>query len=350
MEELKNYLKPLAYLDQNILDYLSKETEVDDEAIQFLKENFQIVYSSITLQEIYKAGLNGGEHYSNNFLRLLTYLDAQFIFLQIIDNQVTNTLMRSLLSPQFHYQEFLSNLNFDDFTYPVLKTNLAVWGGIDNLDQLRQEQKNSLVKLIVFMQEQLNYLKSLESSDPVIIEFIYDFSKKLKVIEAQKNQFNINVDFSIDNLKKIRDEDKSGSMLFRKAIKVDINQLRSFEKPNILEKIYKSLKDNNPDLHMDIEEFFQLKNNYIQPDRDLFVFEKVNIIFTMLNFIGYFSDKKLNRENEFFASFRDMNHASYACFCEYFFSKDMRLKKKITAIYEYLNISTQICDIQISSK
>jgi hypothetical protein len=52
MEELKNYLKPLAYLDQNILDYLSKETEVDDEAIQFLKENFQIVYSSITLQEI----------------------------------------------------------------------------------------------------------------------------------------------------------------------------------------------------------------------------------------------------------------------------------------------------------
>jgi hypothetical protein len=54
------------------------------------------------------------------------------------------------------------------------------------------------------MQEQLNYLKSLESSDPVIIEFIYDFSKKLKVIEAQKNQFNINVDFSIDNLKNKR--------------------------------------------------------------------------------------------------------------------------------------------------
>jgi hypothetical protein len=63
-------------------------------------------------------------------------------------------------------------------------------------------------------------------------------------------------------------------MLFRKALKVDINQLCSFEKPNILEKIYKSLKDNNPDLHMDIEEFFQLKNNYIQPDRDLFVFER----------------------------------------------------------------------------
>jgi NADPH-dependent 7-cyano-7-deazaguanine reductase QueF len=46
----------------------------------------------------------------------------------------------------------------------------------------------------------------------------------------------------------------------------------------------------------------------------------------MLNFIGYFSDKKLNRENEFFASFRDMNHASYACFAN-IFSKDMRLKK-----------------------
>jgi len=57
MSEEKYLGKPLAYLDQNILDAFLKADDKDKSFIEEFLSKVQVVYSDITLQEIHFAGL-----------------------------------------------------------------------------------------------------------------------------------------------------------------------------------------------------------------------------------------------------------------------------------------------------
>lgn len=64
MSEPEHSGKPLAYLDQNILDLFSEYKEKpllsrDSDFFRYLKEEVQAVYSPITLEEIYRSVIKG---------------------------------------------------------------------------------------------------------------------------------------------------------------------------------------------------------------------------------------------------------------------------------------------------
>lgn len=69
--------KPSSYLDQNVLDVL---VEPNNEArIDYLRRQFQVVYSGHTLSEIYRAGKNGSDSDATKFRHLLRNLKAMHI-------------------------------------------------------------------------------------------------------------------------------------------------------------------------------------------------------------------------------------------------------------------------------
>ena len=62
MSEQQYSDKPLAYLDQNILDLFTEpqcSLKKDSELFNFLKNEVQAVYSPTTLEEIYRSVING---------------------------------------------------------------------------------------------------------------------------------------------------------------------------------------------------------------------------------------------------------------------------------------------------
>ena len=78
-------------------------------------------------------------------------------------------------------------------------------------------------------------------------------------------------------------------------------------------------------------------------------YEKVNVIYNMMNFIGFYSDTKLDQVNGVQRSMSDFTHAQIASFCHFFFTNDKNLIKKVDAIYEYLDIPTRLARIEINS-
>ena len=112
MSEQQYSDKPLAYLDQNILDLFTEPQcllKKDSELFNFLKNEVQAVYSPTTLEEIYRSVINGKSSvYGLAFLDVLKELNAHFITLIIENGEVTNTIFRSWEEPLIHFNQFVS--------------------------------------------------------------------------------------------------------------------------------------------------------------------------------------------------------------------------------------------------
>lgn len=105
MNELEYSGKPLAYLDQNILDLFAKKFDQNDEIYSFFKENFQVVYSDATLGEIYKAFINSKNEVNvEQYLNVLECLDANHI--RIAHNRNFECLDKCVISTISVYECF----------------------------------------------------------------------------------------------------------------------------------------------------------------------------------------------------------------------------------------------------
>ena len=62
----------------------------------------------------------------------------------------------------------------------------------------------------------------------------------------------------------------------------------------------------------------------------------------MLNTLGYFPDSKVHKEERFVAAMSDNSHASMASFCALLLSRDKNFVKKVQAVYEYLDVPTEV--------
>ena len=109
------------------------------------------------------------------------------------------------------------------------------------------------------------------------------------------------------------------------------------------------LQQNNAELvNFELDDFFQLKKG-LNSESEFYIFQKVNQIYIMLNLIGYYQDEGIHKkEKRFIASFSDMSHASYACFCEYLFTRDKNFSIKVRVAYEYLNVATKVVNIEVT--
>jgi hypothetical protein len=330
MESIPPYEgKPTVYLDQNILDFFTKEGLGDFG--QILINDYQVVYSDETLKEIRRS-----KGFEETFLNVLKDLKARHLKLIVEQPNFTITDNASISErdPYVVYKEYCDNsddgvdiehvmqqwlFKFSggrkgDSITDIHNEQISAFSGLmdsimDNADELPAEIQNQLT----------NYTQEMASQHRAALEKIE--SIMLENIEDDKNW---------DGIKD-----------FRSQIGIGPKQLNNIEPPNVLAKIwdeYKALPAYQAIL--DMEDFFQLKKNPINPEQPYFKHQKVTGIYNMLNTFGYYPDSKIHKERRFIAAVSDNSHASIASFCQILLSNDEHFIKKVKAAYEYLKIPT----------
>ena len=95
--------KPLAYLDQNILDLFVKGGA--DGLMNEISSNFQIVYSDETLKEIRRSGENAFK-----FIEILKQLEAYHIKINVEEGSflIKGDATVNSSGAEFIYQDYLS--------------------------------------------------------------------------------------------------------------------------------------------------------------------------------------------------------------------------------------------------
>lgn len=345
--------KPLAYLDQNILDLFSQYKEKplldkDSYVFRYLKEEVQAVYSPITLEEIYRSVRNGkSSKYGIEFLNILKELDAHYIELITDKNgALTNDIFRSWHDPHVHFNKYIQNNYLKDLAKPLTKNLFALYGGVKDFDCFKNEQIEVFDNLILFLEESLSFAENCEYKDDFIVSEIEKYKVELPKLRKQRDECKLNIQLYAKQLEE-SNKDQPAHRVLREALKINHDNLQKIEFPNALNKIWYLLQDRSSELKtIELDDFFQLQNNG-NPEKKTYLFQKVNQIYNILNLIGYHQDEGLHKEKRFIASLSDMSHASYGCFCEYLITRDKAFAQKTAVAYEYLNIATQVSLLEL---
>lgn len=326
--------KPLAYLDQNILDLFVKgNIGLMDE----LSSKFHVVYSDETLKEIKRSGKS-----ASKFIEVLKQLDAYHIkiYVEACSFLITGDAIVSSAGIEHVYREYLSRerAEEDDVLAAGNKWLHKFFGGQPNLDfaSLHDEQRATFSALA----EKIESLGAeIDDEAPGITEMLREGKKQLLVdfersISAIETRMKEDIGDGID---------WSGIEDFRCSIELGPIELNNIDPPDVVKKIWELVQKKEKHFEcMSLEDFLSFNQAAAQPERALHTHEKIHAIYNMLNIVGYFPDTKQHNDRRFVSAQSDAVHASMAGFCQVVISRDERFVKKLGAALEYLNLNTQI--------
>ncbi len=330
--------KPIAYLDQNILD-LFVEGEHQD-FLEKLRSNFVVAYSDETLKEIKRSG-----DYSSKFLSVLQQLDAYHLKLVLEQPEFKETDQATLAKrdPNEAFEEYCQS----DAEYDEIQKSMEKWlfkhsGGNKGvgISEIHEEQKRAFAGLMGEMKEQLEELS--DEVPDIDIERMFD--------EYQK-EMTLNLTNALDKTERLMKENIkddlnwTGIKEFREANGIGPKELNNIKPPSVVKQIWEMYRVLPPykEMDIDINKFLGFaENNPIFPDSPYFKHQKAFGIYNLLNSLGYWPDSKVHKERRFVAAMSDNNHASMASFCHVLFSRDEAFVKKVQAAYEYLEIPTAV--------
>ncbi|MHC5225505.1 hypothetical protein [Ignatzschineria sp. LJL83] len=328
--------KPTAYLDHNILDFFTKHKS--DKVMEILFGKYQVVYSDETLKEIQRS--DGGEE---RFLDLLNELQAWHLKIHVDEYfKLTDQVILTSENSYEVYRKYKNNIEpvheqvYQSMLLPLKK----IYGGIKNTSSgnIVNAQIGANSDLHDFI---VKNIKKVEKYCPELASLSLEINRNIKRLseESSKN-YLINQGFL---------DGEIGVDVFRSELKAGSKELNNIKAPNVLQKIYDLIHKNvSIENRTSIEKFFHMDKNPIEPTGDYFDFQKVNVIYSMLNMLGYYPDSKLKIDKRFIASQSDQGHAVMASFVDALFSEDKSFLKKVEAIYEFLGIRTKIHNVTIN--
>ena len=331
--------KPLAYLDQNVLDLFVK-----GEVFEFMEEiasRFHVVYSDETLKEISRSG-----EYDVNFIGVLKRLKAYHIRLKTEEGSflIRGGATVNGSDPDHIYREYINNKSSaEDIISSGNKWLHKFFGGRpgESFSSIYDEQRLAFEALLGEMD---SHTKDAEK----------EFSGIREVIDSKRQEMLRQFESAMGEIEERMQRDIgdglewSGVNDFRKGIELGPAELNNIEPPNVVKKIWELVQTNERKLSsVSLEEFLSFAKAPAQPERSLHAFEKVHAIYHMLNMVGYFPDSKQHKERRFIAAQSDAGHAAMASFCDMVFSRDERFVKKLGAALEYLEIETLVCFVRL---
>ncbi|WP_232923445.1 hypothetical protein [Pseudomonas synxantha] len=324
--------KPLAYIDQNVLDLVVKN--VDWDFFQRLMDHFQVVYSDDTLREIKRSGS------PEKFLDALVSLDAAHFKIHVTDKfEVTDEFRISHLSPHGAYANFcLIDPVYDMMLAATRQTTLKMFGGRKESDfeDIDAEQLEAFNELMGYITEQLNSIDEISQEQRNVVE-----QYQAALTSQYKEVLSISSDQMRQHVANAREW--SGVRDYREATGAGPVELNNIKPPNVIEKIwamYQNL-DGYKGQGFTIEQFLGISTSPIYA-RDMFLHEKVTAIYNLLNFIGYHQDSKLTKEARHIAATSDAAHAAISASVSLILSCDRVFIKKVEAIYEHLQVNTTV--------
>jgi hypothetical protein len=356
--------KPLAYIDQNILDHIIKGFLPGME--NYLRENYRVVYSKYTLDEIAYAGRNEAK-YSKEFLDLLGRLNSFFIR-PLTDGNFVEQEQLAIRdsSPHKIYAEHISNTEYEYVELAIYRLMQKLYGGLPGttladlskddvqmFERLTMETDAKIADLEQFLPELSALLKdevevnsgditqketaSLQDTLPNLIHMLKEQN------EAQNDRFEGIVAKRIACMDSVNDDPNWSPINdFRKATKLQPHHLKSIKFPDVIGQIWKILSEIEGLDTLSLETFFRIDQNYINPGQAMTTRQKVSAMYSMLNYIGYEPDTKLHNDKGFRRSLNDMGHVSMASGVDCLVTGDDRMVMKAAAIYEFLGNSTVI--------
>lgn len=307
---------------------------ISEATVKIFIDSFHIVYSDETLKEIQRSS-----GYEDKFLEVLRKLDA--FHLKIVVKQpgfvITDQATLSNTDPFQVFNEFCENTSLGVGVEDVLKQELLKFSGGRKGDSIADIHEEALNKLPSFKKEILKNFKGIWYLLRIPLFFIFEYeSFKLKrTFKLYREEMSKHVPDT---------RDWNGMYDFRSATGLDPKILNNIEPPNVIEKIWNLYEGffTDTDRINDLEDLFLIKSNIIYADRSIYTHQKITMMYHMLNTIGYEPDSKLHKEKRLIASLSDGSHSSVASFCNVFMSKDKSLVLKTRAIYEYLQVKTEV--------
>jgi hypothetical protein len=322
--------KPTVYLDQNVLDFFTKQGL--GEFGQILIKDYQVVYSDETLKEIRRS-----KGFEESFLDVLKDLKANYLKLIVEQPNFTITDNASISErdPYDVYKEYCKNSDDGvDIEHAMQQWLFKFSGGRkgDSFNDIHNEQISAFSELMDSIMD--NSVELPEEIQRQLQIYTKEMSSHYKAtLEKTENMMLENIE---------DDKNWDGIKDFRSQVGIGPKQLNNIEPPNVLFKIWDKLKTlpTYSQTNMDIDDLFQINKNPIYPEQPYFKHQKVTVIYNMLNTLGYYPDSKVHKERRFIAAVSDNSHASIASFCNFLLSNDEHFIKKVNAAYEYLEIPT----------
>ncbi|GAB3215628.1 hypothetical protein [Pseudaeromonas pectinilytica] len=271
MSSLPTYQgKAVAYLDQNILDVFVKYGMIDFACM--LRDTYQVVYSDETLKEIKRSG-----DYAEKFLNVLNNLNA-FHIKQRLTNlyEPTNEITISQKDSYLAYKEYRDQLPvYQKLLNSMMQTIFKTYGGRrgDDFNIIKNEQLDAFSLLMEHIDEQSEIIKEINPDLAIHI-------KKAAKISMQQMEHALEKSTALMSASINEQDNWSGVIDFREAMKIGPKELNNISHPNVLQKIwdlYKE-KDEYKDLNWSAEDFFFIKSNPINVGKPYFNYQKVNCI------------------------------------------------------------------------
>ena len=336
--------RPLVYLDQNVIDKLSKGKA--QWLVELFSEKYRAVYSDVTLEEISRAE-EGREGSAKRFLKALDLVNAYYISPAFDANMSPQDgLIVRDIPPVDAFEEYRANSKFKGILEANTLVSRKLVGGKIGLstDEIFKELSEQFQELENSIEENI---AELEKVIPDARELLYGaFHKGDELKRITPDDFDEKAKEMLKNLGPQLDVDShkdSAMETFRAALKLSPVELNNIKPPNVVQQVWEYIaKDKNiKDSGLTMDEYFGMDGRYsVYSDREPFKSELVQTVYHQLNFCGYYPDKKLYNDNNFTSSFSDMVHVSRASYCTSLISGDERLIKKAQATYEYVGIDT----------
>lgn len=328
----------MIHLDQNVLsDHLSrieKSTEYE-----LWRRYATLVYSPITMAETYKCdastkasivanfqkfksiGVKG--HLSGNELSMAyTYENLPFAEAFEAFCRASDWNPASLYGASF-LQKLMGGKKQEDFQ-KTLNEDLAQAETIfdpiiDEIQLINDGKSDIIIKQLLEIKETV--IRHLEASNARLAD-------KLE-IDLEKSSFHDPIE------------------ALRGGFKSDPSALQKFKGRNAINSLWTFIQGKS-ELGKNFRTIDQLAGfDGINPvtNKNFTIQEKIRSLMILLHQIGYFPDRKIENDDKFRASIRDVEHAVYGSFCDVLITRDTRLQHKLLAVYGHLNIDTSIYSI-----
>lgn len=329
-----NTITKYAYLDHNVLNDMHDGQE--QRIFDFLDKNqLRVVYSDQNIDEIVASVKR-----KDNFVGVLSSLNALHINSPLDGNwKPTNELNIRAIHPDMRIQELEEARSSTTDISDGNELLAAIFGGVGELsivdsvnNQLDEAQR--MVDEVLAESPEYSSLVDLKGFEAKMKEARNGVTNQ--IAQMEKELLENGSPFSSDNIVQ--------------HLGYSISEISSVESPEAIIKLWKMV---GPKLggYETIEEYqaatiqasgakFGLHGTEEQT-----VIQRANDLYLWLNIIGFHRDEKMGKPRRMKASMADMNHASYAftC-CSHFICRDKRLRYKAEAIYEHLNVATNIID------
>ena len=339
--------KPTLYLDQNILDKIvDYPILIEDD--RFAGYNCQVIYSNETLNEIERSGK------PDKFLKVLESIKARRMVFEVDKNfQITGAvIINPYINPFIVYKEYLSRDFVDEIASKIITNNMQFIFSLfsnETSNSISNYTNESRKSFDILHEKTLEVLESIKGDTLEVYYQILEESIR-KNFEEQSIQFDVAQNSILDSMSNtgMDLETNSGHDGIREleaVTGIDGKYLNNIKPPKVLEKIYQKYTNSSDTKH--ITDFYLLSDKIY--GRNLYKFEKVMNVYMILNILGYKRDKGFHKKyRRLISSNSDGQHLSYACYCDFIFSEDKSFIDKARAIFDFLNIGTEVVKVNFN--